>query len=240
MKLPIYGTPITPAHLLDELAGRSFCVSYYTQRPSEVERIIELVGEMLMLDNGAFSAWKAGGQEPFQNPSYVHEFEKWALDILEACPAAVAVVPDTITGTTEQNRELVKTSNLPPSRSMIVFHMHESDEYLRELVTGPHRYVAIGSSGEFAQPGTPEWHARMREIMAIIDHATEGRVRPHIHMMRAQAQHHRYAWDSSDSTNLAVNHCRYKHEGPGYVRRFADRILAKVNGGRMPLQTQEA
>ncbi len=230
-KLPIFGTPITPAHLLSELAGESFCVSYATKRDAEVERIIPIVGEMLMLDNGAFSAWQKGGEEPFRCQGHLEGFESWALGILERCPAAVAVVPDTITGDTAENRELALSSRLPAERAMVVFHMHESDEYLEELLRGPWAYVAIGSSGEYAKPGTADWHCRMAAIMAVIDRveAETGR-RPHVHMMRAQAQHKLYAWDSSDSTNLAVNHCRYKAQGAGYVRRFADRIHATVTG----------
>ncbi len=230
-KLPIFGTPITPEHLLEELRGESFCVSYATKRDGQVERLMELAGRMLMLDNGAFSAWQKGGEEPFLRAEYLEAYETWALDILDRCPAAVAVVPDTITGSTEMNRQLALSSRLPAERSMVVFHMHESDEYLEELLRGPWAYVAIGSSGEYAKPGTADWHCRMAAIMAVIDRveADTGR-RPHVHMMRAQAQHRHYRWDSSDSTNLAVNHCRYKHTGPGYVRRFADRIHATVTG----------
>lgn len=228
-KLPIFGTPITPAHLLKELAGESFCVSYATKRDAEVERIIALVGQMLMLDNGAFTAWKKDGAEPFMDAEHTAGFETWALGVMERCPAAVAVVADTITGTTEQNRALYKASSLPRDRAMVVFHMHESDEYLEELLRAGFAYVAIGSSGEYAKVGTTDWHCRIASIMATVDKVErETGTRPHVHMMRAQAEHHRYEFDSSDSTNLAVNHCRYKAQGPGYVRRFADRIHAKL------------
>lgn len=230
-KLPIFGTPITPAHLLEELAGESFCVSFATKRDAEVDRIIPLVGKMLMLDNGAYSAWQKGGEEPFLRPEYLEAYETWALEVMERCPQAVGVVADTITGSTDMNRQLALSSRLPADRAMVVFHMHESDEYLEELLRGPWAYVAIGSSGEYAKPGTADWHCRMAAIMAVIDRveAETGR-RPHVHMMRAQAQHKLYAWDSSDSTNLAVNHCRYRDQGPGHVRRFADRIHATVTG----------
>lgn len=225
-KLPIFGTPITPAHLLDELEGESFCISYATKRDLEVERIIEIAGTMVMLDNGAFTAWKKGGDEPFLRQEYLDGYHRWAKHVMARCPQAVGVVADTITGTTEQNRELYRTTALDRERAMVVFHMHESDAYLRELLGAGFFSVAIGSSGEYAKVGTPEWHARITEIMTIVNSAP---TRPHIHMMRAQAQHHRYDFDSSDSTNLAVNHCRYKSTGPGYVRRFADRIHAQVN-----------
>lgn len=226
-KLPIFGTPITPGHLLEELRGESFCVSFATKRDTEVAKLRELVGTMLMLDNGAFSAWQKGGQEPFLQQEYLDGYEGWALEQIGLCEAAVGVVADTITGSTETNRALWKASRLPLGRRMVVFHMHESDEYLRELLASGESYLAFGSSGQYAKPATEAWHARMAEMMAIVD---EAETRPHIHMMRAQAQHHMYDFDSSDSTNLAVNHCRYKHTGAGYVRRFADRIHAKLGG----------
>ena len=46
--------------------------------------------------------------------------------------------------------------------------------------------------------------------------------------MRAQAQAHLFDFDSSDSTNVAVNHCRYKKEGDGHVARFAERVASKI------------
>lgn len=56
----VHGTPITPVARLRELAGASFCVSYYS--PEQLKACIELLGpdSLLLLDNGAFSAWKGG------------------------------------------------------------------------------------------------------------------------------------------------------------------------------------
>jgi hypothetical protein len=56
----IHGTPITPRHLLQQMHGASFCVSYYG--PQQLEDVIPLLGadSVLLLDNGAFSAWRKG------------------------------------------------------------------------------------------------------------------------------------------------------------------------------------
>lgn len=48
-------------------------------------------------------------------------------------------------------------------------------------------------------------------------------------MMRAQAEAHRYPFDSADSCSLSVNHCRYKQEGEGHVARYAQRIRGKID-----------
>jgi hypothetical protein len=52
-----HGTPISPVTALYEIAGRHFCVSH--QAPQDVERA-HMIGQSVMLDNGAFSKWKSG------------------------------------------------------------------------------------------------------------------------------------------------------------------------------------
>ena len=55
--------------------------------------------------------------------------------------------------------------------------MHESLERLDRLVSGRRLYpvVAIGSSGEYAQPATERWWSRMSEAM---EHACDANGRP--------------------------------------------------------------
>lgn len=233
-KRTVYGTPITPNRLIEQLDGSSFCVSYWNRARlgSQLDQILSLTGagELLLVDNGAFSAWNKSGAEPFLDAGYTRAFEAWALWILACCPQAVAVIPDTITGTLDENRRLLAETLLPRDRSMPCFHMHEPLDHLAQLVRDGWKWIAFGSSGEFAKTGTPEWHARIAEMMATVDAVeAEGYARPWIHMMRAQAQGYRYEFDSTDSTSVAVNHCRYKAEGGNYVRRYADRIRAKID-----------
>jgi hypothetical protein len=38
----VHGTPITPKHLLQQMKGASFCVSYF--RPDQLEDVIPLLG----------------------------------------------------------------------------------------------------------------------------------------------------------------------------------------------------
>src|SRR6266702_2556235 len=89
----IHGTPITPAKLLDQMAGESFCVSFAD--PRQLEKIMELQNPrgMLLLDNGAFSHWKQGKGQIDR----VKLFD-WANDIQRESPVAVAVIPDVIEG----------------------------------------------------------------------------------------------------------------------------------------------
>ena len=50
----VHGTPITPRHLLDELKGESFCVSFAA--PRDLDTVIDLQDPtgILILDNRAF------------------------------------------------------------------------------------------------------------------------------------------------------------------------------------------
>lgn len=234
-KRVVFGLPLNPAPLLEQLRGQSFCVSYHHRHRlgRQLDQAIELVGEdgILLLDNGAFSAWQAGeslGWEHWEG------FCLWAQEILDRCPQAVAVIPDVIGGTERENWELLSDIHscglLDTDRSMPVWHMHESFDYLRHLCDGP--YLAIGSSGQYAKVGTPKWHRRIREAMRVINRETmrHGMRRPWIHMMRAQSEMHGYPFDSCDSCNVAVNHGRFakRKPGPEHVARMARPILERV------------
>lgn len=240
IKHTIYGLPLNPMPALEQLAGASFCVSYATRDRlgRQLDQAIRLVGDVLLVDNGAFSAWQAG-VNTMTDESYLEGFAAWANDILARCPQAIAVLPDVIDGTEAQNAQLVAETMtmFPADRVMPVWHMHESFDYLLQLCEG-FGYIAIGSSGQFAKVGTPEWTARLQAAMAAIgeweENSNGAYVRPRIHMMRAQSQAHLFDFDSSDSTNVAVNHGRYRAEGPGHVGRFAARVDAKIQASAGP------
>ena len=235
LKRTVYGLPLTPTHLLDELAGESFCVSFGTLRSlgRQLYQAIDLVGDdqILMLDNGAFTAWKSGKQ--FDPLAFVN----WAAPIVRRCPQAVAVVPDVIGGSPQDNAELLHDfismawdAGCPDmiDRSMVVWHMDEPLDHLDYLLQAC-QYLAIGSAGQWSKVGTVSWHARMRDAMRVIDDYSASFHRPWIHLMRAQSQAHLYQVDSSDSCSVAVNHCRYRAEGPGHVRRYADRVRNRID-----------
>lgn len=231
-KRAIFGLPLNPLSALEQLKGESFCVSFGTRQKlgRQLDDAIRLVGKdgMLLVDNGAFTLHKQG--QSTRDPAYLKAYEKWAQSILDRTPRAVAVIPDVIGGTEEQNAELVREWQLDPWRSMAIWHMHESLDHLKWLIESSPNHVGIGSSGEFWQTGTPQWHRRIHEALDTIASFEKqtGDPRPRIHMMRAQSQHHLYPFDSSDSTNLAVNHGRTRDTGEGHVRRFADRIKDNI------------
>ena len=246
-KRTVFGLPLNPQHLLEQLVGHSFCVSYWHRAKlgSQLDAAIRLVGEdqMLMLDNGAYSAWRNG--QDFTG-SYWDGFARWALDIMDRCPQAVLVIPDVIDGNVEANHQLACEfmSSLAldhgrivdQDRCMVVWHMHEPLEYLTSMVEGGYQYIAFGSSGEYGKVGTPEWHGRVQAAFAALDELCQpgsGYRRPWVHLMRGQAEFHKYPFDSCDSCNVAVNHNVWskRNPGPRHVERFARVIKTRVDAG---------
>lgn len=244
-KLTVYGLPLNPLSALDKLQGASFCVSYATREKlgRQIDDAIRLVGDqgVLLVDNGAFSLYHQGVST--MDESYLEGFEAWAMDILERCPQAVAVIPDVIDGTEEQNANLIAWSQLPTERTMAIWHLNESIDSLIHRCESGRDWLGFGSAGQYWKPGTPEWHARIQEAFAAIEawHGPinergfyeTGYVRPRIHMMRAQALAHLYPFDSSDSTNVAVNHNRQSRKGEP-LPAFAARVDARIQASAGP------
>lgn len=197
MALHYHGLPCTPLSALHELAGRCFCVSY--AHPEQVRRAHDL-GQSVMLDNGAFSFWTK--QKATDWDAYMDWAEPW-LDY----PTTWAVIPDVIDGTEEDNDLLLVQwfkRRLP--RGAPVWHLHESIDRLKRLA---HAYprVCLGSSGQYAQVGSPAWHRRMEAAMNAL--CGSGPVPVWLHMLRGMSlAGSQYPFASFDSTDIARNHNR--------------------------------
>ncbi len=224
----IHGTPITPAKLLDQMDGESFCVSFAD--PRNIAKIIELQNPkgMLLLDNGAFSHWKQGKGQIDRN-----KFFEWANDIQHECPVAVAVIPDVIEGNEEQNWQeaayAVHELSDFPERLAFCWHMNDSIEQLRRAAT-LFNVVAIGSCAEYdVQKNRPAYLERLREASMMLDYVemTRGR-RPWVHLMRGVAVLPEVIrFESADSTNVARNHT-YSKGQPDHVKTMVARVNKKV------------
>lgn len=195
MTLHYHGTPLTPIAKLLELRGRHFCVSHAD--PRDVARCHEL-GQSVMLDNGAFSQWRRGA--PTNWPGYYAWADRW-LDY----PTTWAVIPDVIGGTDEQNDALI--SEWPHGdRGAPVWHLHSPIDRLLRL-TSAWPLVCVGSSGQFATVGSPEWERRMDEAFNAL--SRKNTRTPRTHMLRGlSCSGKRWPFYSVDSTNIARNHNR--------------------------------
>jgi hypothetical protein len=190
-----HGTPITPITALYECAGRHFCVSH--AHPSDVRRVHD-IGQSVMLDNGAFSAWKSG--KPTNWPAYYEWCDRW-LDY----PTTWAVIPDEIDAGSQAQDGLLR--QWPHGqKGAPVWHMDEPMNRLLRLVDEWPR-VCIGSTDEYAVVLSDKWRERMDN--AFDELAVRHRRMPNLHMLRGmQLSGHRWPFASVDSTDVARNHNR--------------------------------
>lgn len=230
MTIAYHGTPLTPNDLLLSLSGRHFCVSYY--RPDQI-KFCDQAAQSLMLDNGAFSAWRANekrqakGLEPvvFDRAYWegYHEFcRRWC-----ARPTTWAVIPDVIDAGEQEQDALIR--EWPPElrdRAAPVWHMDERIDRLLRLVDEWPR-VCVGSTAEYRIVKSPDWIGRMDEVWDQL--AGRRRFTPWLHMMRGmQLLKPECPWPfaSVDSTDLARNHNRlnrYSEQKVWALKQKADR-----------------
>jgi len=155
-----HGLPITPqtAAMKAVEAGHAFLsYKYQDQLP-----VIIQVCQSFAIDNGAFSAWKAG-----EIVSNWDKYYDWALEIKKLPSCDFAVIPDVIEGSEKDNDSLLKDCPFPKWYGAPVWHMHESFERLEKLATDYVR-VCLGSSGQYSVVNSTIWWSRMSQAMRII------------------------------------------------------------------------
>jgi hypothetical protein len=198
MTIHYHGTPITPNRVLHTLAGGHFCVSF--MRPDQVEWC-DKHGQSLMIDNGAFTAWKSGKALDQSHWQGYYDF----CDIWLNRPTTWCVIPDVIDAGTQEQDALLREWPFG-QRGAPVWHMDEPVSRLLRLIDDWSR-VCIGSTAEFAAVGSPAWDRRMDDAWNEISR-TNTRT-PNIHMLRGmQTVKWRWPFASVDSTDVARNHNR--------------------------------
>jgi hypothetical protein len=187
-----HGTPISPRAQLERMAGRHFCVSFAA--PQDLKTVLR-IGQSVMFDNGAFSAFTRGAAFD------VDGFYRW-LEPIMGHPHW-AVVPDVIDGTVEQQRAMTAAWPFRREFGIPVWHLGLPISYLLELCETWGR-ACLGSAGAYWQIGTPPWCGRMDEAFnALVQ--TFGKV-PWIHGLRMLGQAEGpWPLASADSTNVAQN-----------------------------------
>lgn len=192
------------------MSGRNFCVSY--AHPEDIDVCIE-IGQSVMLDNGAFTAFTKG------KCMDMHGFMQWCENYLQH--PHWAVVPDVIDGSEAQQRGLIKQWALPKDLSATVWHLGLSLDWLLELSDNWNK-VCLGSSGAYWQVGSQTWCRRMDEVFETL--CKKRRHLPWLHGMRMLGQcNGKWPLASADSTNVARNHKRNK-EHPELMAWRIDRL----------------
>lgn len=210
-----HGTPITPRASLLAMAGRSFCVPHNDGRDLAT---CMAIGQSVMLDNGAYAAWTRGPAPDWP------AFYEWCEPHLS--PVHWAVVPDVIDGDGPANDGLAAQWPHPREWAGVVWHLHEPIDRLRALADGWPR-VCFGSSGQYRDPTTDTWVARIDEAWNMLERTTR---RPWVHMLRCMNQAGQGPWPfaSADSANIARNHqC--------VPRRDPERMAAEIDARNPPV-----
>jgi hypothetical protein len=202
-----HGTPCggTREEVTRFLAGRHALVPW--TRPEDLGAVAE-VCQSFAFDNGAFTAWKSGEPITDWKPYY-----SWCRHWWRHPGFDWAIIPDVIDGDEKDNERLTgewfkyawRGNDRP--LGVPVWHLHESLDRLRELCCrNVYRVVAIGSSGQWAKPGTDGWWDRMSEAMdAICDEDGKPPCKLHGLRMLDPAIFHRLPLSSADSTNAVRN-----------------------------------
>ncbi len=192
-----HGGPITPnSSAVACWTGRHAFVSF--ERPDQIEIAAE-VCQTFALDNGAFSVWKRGA-----NPDWA-AYKAWVAEWCDHPGFDFAIIPDSIEGDEQDNERLIDEWPFRPAISVPVWHLHECTPRLRDLCRRFPK-VALGSSGAFAEIGTPAWNGRMESAMrAVCDQ--RGRPFGKLHGLRMLDPDvfGRFPFHSADSTNVARN-----------------------------------
>jgi hypothetical protein len=198
-----HGLPITPgtAALAAIKRGHAF-VSY--AHKDQLGIAIDNC-QTFAIDNGAFSAWTSGKPITDWTP-----FLEWAEEISYLPHCDFIVIPDQIDGCLNDQTALIgKFLQHFGSRGTRVgcpvYHLHEPLEHAGYLSRAWPR-VSIGSSGDYAQIGTPKWWNRMNQVMkAMCDE--RGRPNCKIHGLRMLDPEifTRFPFSSADSTNIGRN-----------------------------------
>jgi hypothetical protein len=192
-----HGLPMTPAaDMVKAFAGRHGMVSF--EHPDQIENAAE-VCQSVVLDNGAFSAWKQKKAHDFSG--YAAWCDKW----LKHPAVDWCVIPDVIDGDEEANDDLLASWPVNGYQSVPVYHLHESLERLERLCDAYPR-IALGSSGRWSDPGSKGWWKRMADVMAACcDEEGAPLIKLHGLRMLDPVIFSHLPFASADSCNVARN-----------------------------------
>lgn len=191
-----HGTPMNSMHdFVKSFAGKHAMVSF--EHPEQLEVAAE-VCQSIVLDNGAFSAWKQKKCYDFSG------YAEWAAKWVRHPAVDWCVIPDIIDGSEAENDELLARWALPAAVSVPVWHLHESLDRLVRLLSYPR--IALGSSGDFSTIGNDLWWKRIVEAMRVVcDESGIPRTKIHGLRMLDPGVFSKLPFSSADSCNVARN-----------------------------------
>lgn len=199
-----HGSPITPADAAARiLPGRHAMVSFAR---NEQLPLVAAICQSFVLDNGAFSFWKAQMADGSEKPKHIwNDYYEWVGSWRRHPGFDWAVIPDVIDGSEAENDNLLSEWPFSAWEGVPVWHLNESLSRLQRLATTWPR-VAFGSSGRWATVGTSDWWNRMAKAMEVLcDGNGQPVCRLHGLRMLNPKVFTRLPFASADSTNIARN-----------------------------------
>lgn len=219
-----HGGPIWPTEAAVTLWTRRHGLTSF-EHPEQVALMAE-VCQSFVLDNGAFSKWKAGEGvvDVHAYADFVRQWERhpgfdWCL------------IPDVIDGTEADNDKMLASWFAAGMRHGVpVWHMHESLDRLEYLCRAYPR-VALGSSGKWATIGTESWWRRMDEVRDVAcDEDGRPKVKLHGLRMLSPTVFSHIPLSSADSCNVALNigiDAKWKAKGSALTRMQRALVLCE-------------
>ncbi|MGB0685281.1 MAG: hypothetical protein ACPGQD_03705 [Planctomycetota bacterium] len=183
------------------------------------------ITQSFALDNGAFSLWSSGQRVNFD--AFAQFVREWHLHPgFDWC-----LIPDVIDGSEQENEATVwrwLDAGFSRFSSVPVWHLHESLHYLDRLASAFPR-IALGSSGEWATPGTERWWERIAEAMSVACD-DRGRPRAKLHGLRMldPTVFSSIPLASADSSSVARNVGLDSRWQRGYLAGISKEVRAEV------------
>ncbi|MCP4527512.1 MAG: hypothetical protein GY833_16585 [Aestuariibacter sp.] len=209
---------LTPSELVYQiLCGKDALISF-PYRDQNQQIVLENC-RSVMLDNGAFTAWKSG--KPFDYGAVVN----WYSELQNHPSITGMIIPDIIEGSENENDKLVE--KFPFRMGIPVWHLHESNARLMALCAA-FPVVALGSSGVFSQPKAITWWARMDGAFKCITD-DYGRPKCKLHGLRMLDPEifTRLPLSSADSTHMGRS-IKFDQKWRGYSRHTTKRARGIV------------
>lgn len=244
------GNPKVEQHL--DAVGRAFALtSYFETREREsrgMERIKpgKEVPIKLMLDSGAFSAWKRGVEIDIDEYcEYIkkHEHLLYSYVTLDTIPGKpnVRKTQAEINSSAElsyKNQQYMKKKGLAP---IPVFHMGEDFRWLRRYMDDGEPYIGISPAADLPQGQIREWLDRA--FTAVCDKDGWPTVKTHGFGVASFALLKRYPWFTADATSWALTAAYgsvyipvYKGKVPDYTQPPVKLTVSEVDrkAGELP------
>lgn len=216
-----HGTPISGScyDILPFFENRKFLVSFEYQSQLKV---VSKLSSGFLLDNGAFSHWKKG-----KGTINVNRYKDFVQTYDTYRNYDWCFIPDIIDGAVKENDAMIGRwlNSYGSYKSVPVFHYHEPLERLAYLCEY-FPVVALGSSEEYRDIGTPKWHERTKEIFKLYDSKLQDTKLHGLRMLNKKI-FTKYPYYSGDSTNVGRNIMFYKDRHVIATRLEAAETLAK-------------